>query len=393
MEESLSKRTAWHNILSSFLVLGLIVLAVFFFKNQALHFYNENKALNTLIIITFAIGICYSIFWMFYLQREFKYLEKVRHKFTEEDKRWLDYDTLSTALPRTDVRDRLTLYAYQVDRSITPNADAHSEKIHMTLGLHVSTTRYVASLLVFLGLLGTFIGLLMTIQGVNEALATDLTAVGAQFDMQKLSKPLAGMATAFSTSVFGLTTSLVLGFVHLQLASAQTRFLSRFEALDTSLFRPAFQAHATRGSVSLRADVQSGNLTEGIARYLEATQRQLTDNLDRLMLIVERTEGMQANFREVMLTLGQEIEMTNSAMKSLGTNQDMMREALSSLVDYTRAGGESQRLTLSEMKGINEGLVRSHSIQQSSQAAMQNFHEDLVRVMRRELGAIDKMND
>jgi hypothetical protein len=96
------------------------------------------------------------------------------------------------------------------------------------------TGRYLVGLLVFLGLLGTFWGLLDTIQSVGKAISTlDTRAADsvAVFDDLKngLAAPLRGMGTAFSSSLLGLGGSLVLGFLELQASHAHGRFYNQLE--------------------------------------------------------------------------------------------------------------------------------------------------------------------
>ncbi len=93
--------------------------------------------------------------------------------------------------------------------------------------------RYLVGLLVFLGLLGTFWGLLETvhsISGVIESMKTG-SDTATMFDDLKvgLSAPIAGMSVSFTSSLFGLASSLVLGFLDLQAGQAQNRFYSEFE--------------------------------------------------------------------------------------------------------------------------------------------------------------------
>jgi hypothetical protein len=95
-------------------------------------------------------------------------------------------------------------------------------------------SRYVIGLLIFLGLLGTFWGLLDTVGSVGRVIAgLDVSggAVDEVFAALKrgLEAPLAGMGTAFSSSLFGLGGSLVLGFLDLQAAHAQNRFFNDLE--------------------------------------------------------------------------------------------------------------------------------------------------------------------
>ncbi len=95
-------------------------------------------------------------------------------------------------------------------------------------------SRYVISLLVFLGLLGTFWGLLGTIGAVSSVVGGLEVGSGdfnQMFQSMKagLQEPLKGMGTAFSSSLFGLGGSLILGFLDIQANHAQNRFFNELE--------------------------------------------------------------------------------------------------------------------------------------------------------------------
>lgn len=94
--------------------------------------------------------------------------------------------------------------------------------------------RYLTGLLVFLGLLGTFWGLLTTVASIGDTIRTLDPGSGEARDMLEaiktgLAAPLDGMGTAFSSSLFGLSGSLVLGFLDLQASRAQNRFYTELE--------------------------------------------------------------------------------------------------------------------------------------------------------------------
>ncbi len=93
--------------------------------------------------------------------------------------------------------------------------------------------RYLTGLLVFLGLLGTFWGLLETVGSIGGVIKSMQTGADAtvMFDDLKngLSAPIAGMAIAFTSSLFGLAGSLILGFLDLQAGQAQNRFYNQLE--------------------------------------------------------------------------------------------------------------------------------------------------------------------
>jgi hypothetical protein len=94
-------------------------------------------------------------------------------------------------------------------------------------------TRYLAGLLVFLGLLGTFWGLLETVSSIGRVIGAMRTGSDAAVMFEELkaglAAPLAGMGISFSSSLFGLAGSLVLGFLDLQSGQAQRRFYAEVE--------------------------------------------------------------------------------------------------------------------------------------------------------------------
>ena len=103
------------------------------------------------------------------------------------------------------------------------------------------TSRYMTGLLVFLGLLGTFWGLIATVSAVGGVIQ-GLKATGdaaSMFDSLRegLAAPLGGMGISFSSSLFGLAGSLVLGFLDLQSSQTQNRFYTELEDwLSTTVY-------------------------------------------------------------------------------------------------------------------------------------------------------------
>jgi hypothetical protein len=165
--------------------------------------------------------------------------------------------------------------------------------------------RYLAGLLVFLGLLGTFWGLIDTVGSVGRIIASLRTGQDAAvlFDELKnaLAGPLQGMGLSFSASLFGLAGSLVLGFLDLQAGQAQSRFYIELEdwlaasttdvAMDANMrsTAPAPEltavlnrlAASVSESGSSRAATQAmANLAEGIqglVQHMRAEQQMIRD--------------------------------------------------------------------------------------------------------------------
>lgn len=119
-------------------------------------------------------------------------------------------------------------------RTLAPaQASTLLESIAVRLDDGREVLRYIAGLLVFLGLLGTFWGLLDTISSIGNVIKNLRTGAeaGVLFDDLKagLAAPLAGMALSFSASLFGIAGAVLLGFLDLQLGQAQRRFRNEVE--------------------------------------------------------------------------------------------------------------------------------------------------------------------
>jgi hypothetical protein len=121
-------------------------------------------------------------------------------------------------------------------------------------------SRYMTGLLVFLGLLGTFWGLIETVSSVGNVIQ-GLKAGGdasSMFDSLRegLAAPLSGMGISFSSSLFGLAGSLVLGFLDLQSSQAQNRFYTELEDwLSTTVYDQATEPGAAGVPVEMRGAI------------------------------------------------------------------------------------------------------------------------------------------
>lgn len=134
--------------------------------------------------------------------------------------------------------------------------------IHSRMDEQREITRYFISLLVFLGLLGTFWGLLGTINSVGAVIVNldmgdgDFGEVFATMQSGLL-EPLEGMGTAFSSSLLGLGGSLILGFLDIQAGHAQNRFYDSLEEWLTSVTNLVDDVNpSSRQGVAVNADVE-----------------------------------------------------------------------------------------------------------------------------------------
>ena len=187
-------------------------------------------------------------------------------------------------------------------------------------------SRYMTGLLVFLGLLGTFWGLIETVGSVGNVI-NGLKAsgdAGSMFDSLRegLAAPLGGMGISFSSSLFGLAGSLVLGFLDLQSSQAQNRFYTELEDwLSTTVYDHAVEPGAA--AVGVTGEVRSA--------------------IDRLREAVEQT-GSGKSASGAMANLAEAIQGLVHHMRN---EQQMIR-------DWVDGQAEQQR----EIKRLLEVMVR-----------------------------------
>jgi hypothetical protein len=177
-------------------------------------------------------------------------------------------------------------------------------------------SRYMTGLLVFLGLLGTFWGLIETVGSVGKVIDGLKVGgdAGALFDTLKegLAAPLGGMGISFSSSLFGLAGSLILGFLDLQSSQAQNRFYTDLEDWLASTVRQ----YASDGSASgelqaavekLRAAMEEGGgsraTTTAMANLAEAIQGLVAHMRTEQQMIREWVDGQGEQNREIKRVL------------------------------------------------------------------------------------------
>jgi hypothetical protein len=176
-------------------------------------------------------------------------------------------------------------------------------------------SRYMTGLLVFLGLLGTFWGLIETVGSVGKVIDGLKVGgdAGALFDRLKdgLAAPLGGMGISFSSSLFGLAGSLMLGFLDLQSSQAQNRFYTDLEDWLASTVREYGGSGDGGGAVSgdlsavierLRTAVEDGGgrgNTAAMSNLAEAIQGLVAHMRTEQQMIREWADGQGEQNREI----------------------------------------------------------------------------------------------
>jgi len=158
--------------------------------------------------------------------------------------------------------------------------------------------RYLTGLLIFLGLLGTFWGLLETVTSVGKVIQSMKSGNDAALMFEELKSglaaPLSGMGISFSSSLFGLAGSLVLGFLDLQAGQAQNRFYNELEDWLAETVLDIGAGGESASPVSLDA------LARGVNGLIEQMRREQQMLRDWVEAQARRSEQMDAALKQFM---------------------------------------------------------------------------------------------
>ncbi len=292
-----------------FLVLVALVAAILF--STIITFFWANPFINSLIFFTLAIGIFLSFRQIFRLFPEVKWVNSLQD------------GTQTNVRPPILLAPVAGLLRERIGEAVITPSSMRSilDSVGNRLDEAKDTSRYLTGLLVFLGLLGTFYGLLETVTSVSTVInALDVTSGDSATLFTNLREglvaPLGGMGTAFSSSLFGLSGSLVLGFLDLQTSQAQNAFYTDLEDWMTSmteLDHPVSAMQANAGGPDIQALVdklgannQNANSSQNAIRAMA----ELARGIDGLVKHI-RTE--QDDLRKYITEQGE----TNKKLRDL----------------------------------------------------------------------------
>jgi hypothetical protein len=304
--------------------------------------------LNGLILGVLLAGVIYTFRQVIALEREVEWLETFRRN--RPGLAGLGQPRLLAPMAAmiAEKRDRLTLSALAM-RSLLDGIRSRLDETR-------EISRYTVGLLIFLGLLGTFWGLIQTIGAIAEVIGGMTVGSGdlpSLFNQLKsgLEAPLRGMGTAFSASLFGLASSLVLGFLDLNAGQAQNRFYMDLEEWLAQATRLSSGAIGTEGEGSVPV-------------YVQALLEQTAENLEGLQRILARGEEgrMAANQAVIGLTerLGQltdQMRASQAILLRMAEGQQELRPVLARLAD-AQAHGALDEATRAHIRNLELYMAR-----------------------------------
>jgi hypothetical protein len=306
-----------------FLLSMLVFLAIVGFITAILYrqvsaAFVTNPGLNGLIIGVLVVGILLAFVQVVRLFREVRWVNSFRAGSEETEPVLLA--PMKALLSRSSSMALSTLSMRTILDSIATRLDETRD-----------VSRYLVGLLIFLGLLGTFWGLLQTIGSIGDTIRALDPGSGDANDVLEslksgLSAPLEGMGTAFSSSLFGLSGSLVLGFLDLQAGRAQTRFYTELENWLSSV-------------TDLSSDIPVVDTGK-------------VGTADEIRLLSERLRGMQENGgsnQRVANAMANLADGISGLVKNMRSEQQMMR-------DWVEAQSDEQKAMRATLEKIANAL-------------------------------------
>jgi hypothetical protein len=355
---------------------GVALLAVLLHGEVAQAF-GANLLLNATILAVLLLGIAWNIRQVLALQREVAWIEAFRRPDAAapaDPPRLLAPMANMLASRRSE---RLSLSALAM-RSVLDGIAARLDETR-------EISRYATGLLIFLGLLGTFWGLLLTIGAVAQVI-NDMSVgsgdINQLFNQLKagLSEPLRGMSIAFSSSMLGLAGALVLGFLDLQAGQAQNRFYGELEE---------WLAGATR----LSSGALGGEGEGSMPAYVQALLEQSAENMDELQRTLARNEEGRAAANQAVMALAERLGVLAEQMRAsqvvmarLAETQAQLQPVLARLGE-ARGGGVLDEAARAHLRSIELHLARLvEEVAQGRQQATAEIRNE-IKVLARTIAA------
>ena len=310
-----------------FIILNLIL--GFFLISSLSDAFLTNPIINGLIFSVLGFGIIIIFRQVYTLRPEIQWIEGYKRNKANGLTGKLDNKKLILLAPMASLleehKGRFTISSLAM-RSLL-------DSLNLRLDETREIARYLIGLLVFLGLLGTFWGLLNTIDSVGEVI-NSLGAEGEDSSLmflklkEGLRQPLDGMGTAFSSSLFGLSGSLILGFLDIQASQSQNQFYNDIE-----------EWLSTMSLITVNNKDSQKIQEDGVPVYVQALLEQTAESINSLQSTLGRGEDERkhladnfANLAEKMSAVADQIQ---SNQKALATGNQKSID-ITPLVEYMR---------------------------------------------------------
>ncbi|MGL3607113.1 flagellar motor protein MotA [Rhizobium sp. G187] len=322
--QKLSSPMPFFTTMVIFLIIVGFIAAILYRQAQAA--FVTNPGLNGLILGVLVIGIILVFNQVWALRPEVRWFNSFRAAGDNADRVGRDPRLLAPMRALIGRRRSMAISTTAL-RSIL-------DSIGTRLDESRDTTRYLIGLLVFLGLLGTFWGLLGTIGSINEVIQALNPTSGDSNDILQslksgLTAPLAGMGTAFSSSLLGLSGSLILGFLDLQAGRAQNRFYTELENWLSGMT----DLDSERGPIDGASAIGGDEMRVLIAELQKIAGRDGNGGNDRSIAAIaglaESIQGLVKNMRNEQQMLRDWIEAQQEDARAMRKTLDRLNDKMS----------------------------------------------------------------
>jgi hypothetical protein len=302
-------------------VLGLTGVGAFLALPRVLPVFEANPYLNGFIGLVFLIGVVACFWQVFQLIGSVRWIERFASGDTSDaNKPPRLLRSLASMLRSRGARMQLTSSS---TRSILDSVATRIDELR-------EITRYIVSLLIFLGLLGTFYGLATTVPAVVDTIRSLAPQAGEEgitvFNrlMTGLEAQLGGMGVAFASSLLGLAGSLVVGLLELFAGHGQNRFYRELEEWLSSITRVGFSGDDGSAETSAITAV-----LDQMAEQMEALQTMFTKS-DEGRAVVDHKLGALVESIQDMNRRQAETESVSGALDRVAEGQNALLEHMQS---------------------------------------------------------------
>ncbi|WGW04349.1 biopolymer transporter ExbB [Tropicibacter oceani] len=303
-------------------VLGLSIVGAFLALPRVLPVFESNPYLNGFILFVFVIGVLACFYQVVQLIGSVRWIERFAAPGDQQGSRAAAPQLLAPLAALLRRRDKRMQITTTSTRSILDSVATRIDEAR-------EITRYIVSLLIFLGLLGTFYGLATTVPALVDTIRSLAPQEGESGTevfgrlMSGLESQLGGMGVAFASSLLGLACSLVVGLLELFAGHGQNRFYRELEEWLSTITKLGFSHGEGEGPDLGAAGIVLDRMAEQIEtlQYLFAQSEQGRSEVDNRL-------GQLADSIERMTERMEATAPTASSMARIAEGQELLAEAI-----------------------------------------------------------------
>ena len=352
------------------LVLGLSGFGIFMALPRVLPVFLANPYLNGFIFVVFLIGVVACFFQVIQLMGSVRWIENFAADNDQPSDTPPQMLAPLAALLRT--RGARMHVSASSTRSILDSVSTRIDEAR-------EITRYIVSTLIFLGLLGTFYGLAITVPAIVDTIRSLAPQAGESSTqvfgrlMTGLESQLAGMGVAFASSLLGLAGSMILGLLELFSGHGQNRFYQELEDWLSSITRVGFAA----GDDSTPEQAVMAGMVDHMAEQMESMQEMFSRSEAGRAEVEQRLASLAVAVERMVVQMGDQGGSAD-ALERMADGQERMITALERRSDWQGDGGTADAESRMRLRSIDVQMLRIlEEISAGRQESMASLRQEL----------------